>query len=89
MVLSVVDRFTGTLDDETGIGFLSGVYVLAILVPAIALQVRRLHDTDRSGWWALIGFRPGGRQRGTAGVLGARQSAGGEPVRAESEGVMA
>lgn len=58
MVLSVVDRFTGTLDKETGIGFLSGAYVLAIFLPAIAVQVRRLHDTDRSGWWILIGFVP-------------------------------
>ncbi len=28
---------------------------LAIIIPSIAVQVRRLHDTDRSGWW-LGGF---------------------------------
>ena len=29
---------------------------LALLVPNLAVTVRRLHDSDRSGWWALIGL---------------------------------
>jgi uncharacterized membrane protein YhaH (DUF805 family) len=29
-----------------------------VLVPGIAVGVRRLHDTGRSGWWLLIGFVP-------------------------------
>ena len=33
---------------------LSALYGLAVLIPAIAVTVRRLHDTDRSGWWLLI-----------------------------------
>jgi len=33
---------------------LSAIYALAVLIPAIAVTVRRLHDTDRSGWWLLI-----------------------------------
>ncbi|MCW9709710.1 DUF805 domain-containing protein [Avibacterium sp. 21-586] len=36
----------------------SGVYGLATLIPSLAVKVRRLHDTDRSGWWLLIGFMP-------------------------------
>ncbi|MFZ7343963.1 DUF805 domain-containing protein [Avibacterium volantium] len=36
----------------------SGVYGLATLIPSLAVRVRRLHDTDRSGWWLLIGFIP-------------------------------
>ncbi len=32
-------------------GILTGVFSLAILVPNVALQVRRLHDIGRSGWW--------------------------------------
>jgi uncharacterized membrane protein YhaH (DUF805 family) len=32
-----------------------GIFWLALVVPSIAVQVRRLHDTDRSGWW-LAGF---------------------------------
>jgi uncharacterized membrane protein YhaH (DUF805 family) len=31
---------------------------LALLVPTLAVGVRRLHDTDRSGWWLLIGLVP-------------------------------
>tara|TARA_R110001583_G_scaffold18738_8_gene74243 strand:+ start:217 stop:588 length:372 start_codon:yes stop_codon:yes gene_type:complete len=39
-------------------GVVSGLYVLALLLPGIAIAVRRLHDTGRSGWWLLIGFIP-------------------------------
>lgn len=34
------------------------IYLLAVLVPSIAVVVRRLHDTGRSGWWILIGAVP-------------------------------
>ena len=30
------------------------VYSLAVLIPGLAVTVRRLHDTDHSGWWLLI-----------------------------------
>ena len=39
-------------------GFVSVIYSLAVLLPSIAVAVRRLHDTDRTGWWLLIGFIP-------------------------------
>ena len=34
------------------------VYSLAIILPSLAVQVRRLHDTSRSGWWLLLTFVP-------------------------------
>ncbi|HZY19728.1 MAG TPA: DUF805 domain-containing protein [Ramlibacter sp.] len=34
------------------------VAVLALLLPAIAVGVRRLHDTGKSGWFMLIGLIP-------------------------------
>ncbi|WP_417379165.1 DUF805 domain-containing protein [Gimesia sp.] len=37
---------------------LSGLYSLFIFIPSIAVIVRRLHDTNRSGWWILIGLIP-------------------------------
>jgi uncharacterized membrane protein YhaH (DUF805 family) len=37
---------------------LGGLYGLAVLIPTLAVGVRRLHDTDRSGWWLLIGLIP-------------------------------
>ncbi|MXO74251.1 DUF805 domain-containing protein [Altererythrobacter aerius] len=36
-----------------GMGLLIVVYGLAILIPSIAVTVRRLHDRDMSGWWYL------------------------------------
>lgn len=32
---------------------LYGIYALAVLIPSLAVAVRRLHDTERSGWWIL------------------------------------
>jgi uncharacterized membrane protein YhaH (DUF805 family) len=37
---------------------LRAIFGLATLVPSIAVACRRLHDTDRSGWWQLIGLVP-------------------------------
>ncbi len=34
------------------------VYVLAIIIPALAVTVRRLHDIGKSGWWYFISFVP-------------------------------
>jgi len=34
-------------------GILSSIWSLAVLIPSIAVGVRRLHDIDRSGWWML------------------------------------
>ena len=36
----------------------SGLFSLATLLPSIAAAARRLHDTNRSGWWQLIAFIP-------------------------------
>lgn len=54
--LSVIDEMAGwTVWDE---GLLSFLYGVAVIVPSIAVTVRRLHDTDRSGWWCLIALIP-------------------------------
>ena len=34
------------------------IYALALIVPSIAVTIRRLHDTDKSGWWILIALVP-------------------------------
>ena len=36
------------------------VMIIAIFIPLLALSVRRLHDTNRSGLWLLLGFVPFG-----------------------------
>ncbi len=58
LVLSAVDGVTGTYNADAGVGLLGGLYILATLIPSLAVMVRRLHDTDRSGWWVLIGLIP-------------------------------
>lgn len=47
-------------NDFTGgaFGVIYFLYVLAVLIPGLAVTVRRLHDTGRSGWWFLIGLVP-------------------------------
>lgn len=37
---------------------LSSIFSLATLLPSIAAAARRLHDTNRSGWWQLIALIP-------------------------------
>ncbi|AOM41589.1 hypothetical protein A9255_14025 [Xenorhabdus hominickii] len=39
---------------------LAGVYGVFILIPQIAVTVRRLHDTNHSGWWLLLNLIPFG-----------------------------
>ena len=38
--------------------FLGMIFTLAILVPGIAVSIRRLHDIGKSGWWLLIALVP-------------------------------
>ena len=38
--------------------FLSLIVLLGLLIPGIAVGVRRLHDLGKSGWWLLLGFVP-------------------------------
>jgi len=56
--LSIIDSATGMFDAERGVGVLSSLFALGTLIPTIAVTVRRLHDTDRSGWWILLELVP-------------------------------
>lgn len=57
LLLSGIDRALHTTSGN-GSGVLSSLYSLAVLLPSIAVGVRRLHDTSRTGWWILIGLIP-------------------------------
>jgi len=60
--LTFIDSFLfGTITtSEFGISatsdvaIFSSIFALVILLPNISVAVRRLHDTDRSGWWYWI-----------------------------------
>jgi hypothetical protein len=54
VVLDVLLAATGL----RAIYYLQLVYALAVLLPGLAVFVRRLHDTGRSGWWFFIGLIP-------------------------------
>jgi uncharacterized membrane protein YhaH (DUF805 family) len=48
----------GLLGFEMGGGPVSGLVGLGLFLPSLAAAVRRLHDTDRSGWWMLLILLP-------------------------------
>ena len=56
--LAFIDGLTGMFNQAAGIGLLSGLLAQGLLIPSISVSVRRLHDTNRSGWWLLIAFVP-------------------------------
>lgn len=58
IVLGIIDGVMLANNAGSGLGLLSSVYSLAVMIPGLAVGVRRLHDTDRSGWWLLIGLIP-------------------------------
>jgi len=52
------DVLAGTMNVKEGVGLFSGIFLLATIIPNLAVGVRRMHDTDRSGWWILISIIP-------------------------------
>jgi uncharacterized membrane protein YhaH (DUF805 family) len=55
----IVSLILNLLGRASGLFVVLGViYSLAVLVPSIAVGIRRLHDTAKSGWWLLIGLVP-------------------------------
>ncbi len=58
VVLTMIDFLLGTFSFSANVGLLSGIYSVAVIIPTLAVAVRRLHDIDRTGWWLLIGLIP-------------------------------
>jgi len=54
LVLAFIDSAAG----EGGGGVFMGLYGLAVMIPSLAVSVRRLHDTGRSGAWLFLGLIP-------------------------------
>ena len=54
IIASILDR--AAFDRNNGA--FSAVVGLALLLPSLAVAVRRLHDSGRTGWWLLIGLIP-------------------------------
>ena len=64
IVLGIVDAVLGLSGDGSGSGnplrngLLGNIFSLATFLPSLAVAVRRLHDTNRSGWWILLPVVP-------------------------------
>ena len=56
LATAIVDLVLQAIGRGVGNQFLYYIFALAVLVPGLAVAVRRLHDTGRSGWWLLIAF---------------------------------
>lgn len=56
---SMMDPSSAGGDASMGAGsMILGLFYLAILIPSLAVQVRRFHDQDKSGWFVLLNFIP-------------------------------
>ncbi len=57
-VATGLDNILGLYNFEYGSGPINGIYSLFILIPSLAVSVRRLHDIGKSGWMILINLIP-------------------------------
>jgi len=57
-LLAFIDGAIGMSVGEINIGLLGSIFGIALLLPFLATGVRRLHDTNRSGWWYFIVLIP-------------------------------
>ncbi|WP_158969103.1 DUF805 domain-containing protein [Chachezhania sediminis] len=58
VVLGIIDAQVLGFTMSGPVHPLSNLYGLASFIPGLAVSVRRLHDTDRTGWWLLLGLIP-------------------------------
>jgi uncharacterized membrane protein YhaH (DUF805 family) len=67
VITGIIDRAIGstlvTTPEAAGmtagtVGIVTSIASLILFLPSLAVLVRRLHDTDRSGWWVLINVIP-------------------------------
>lgn len=56
-ILTLIDTNLGT-EVNNGTGLFNGIYSLLVLVPSLAVGVRRLHDVGKSGWMLLVALIP-------------------------------
>lgn len=54
----LLDNLFGMTFDEIPYGPIYVIYGLAVFIPGLAVVVRRLHDSGKSGWWILISLIP-------------------------------
>ena len=58
IVLGIIEGVLGLTGMIGPYGPLTALFLLGIIIPAIAVQVRRFHDQDKTGWFVLLGLIP-------------------------------
>ncbi|MBK8465577.1 MAG: DUF805 domain-containing protein [Chloracidobacterium sp.] len=58
VVAVIIDNVLGLTIEDVGYGPVYILYALATFVPSLAVTVRRLHDTGKSGWFILVALIP-------------------------------
>jgi len=53
-----LDHLLGIAMESIGYGPITLIYLLAVMIPGLAVSVRRLHDIGKSGWMVLISLIP-------------------------------
>ena len=54
----IMDNVLGTKAKDDSVGIFYYLLILALVLPRLAVLVRRLHDVGKSGWWILISLIP-------------------------------
>jgi uncharacterized membrane protein YhaH (DUF805 family) len=58
LIFAVIDFTGGPNTAFSGLMIVFAVLVLALIIPSLAVQIRRFHDQDKSGWFVLLGLIP-------------------------------
>ena len=56
LVAGLMDGLFGLIDLSTGLGPIGAIWAIFMFIPSIAVEIRRNHDANRSGWWILMPF---------------------------------
>lgn len=88
MPLAVIDQHLNRGTEMGKMSLVVGLLSLALFLPNLAVTIRRLHDTDHSGWWILLSFTGVGvlvllYWYCCAGTDGANRFGGGDQVTAK------
>lgn len=57
-IIGFVSGFIAGLLDLESLSIIPTIFTLATFIPLLAMEVRRLHDINKSGWWLCISFIP-------------------------------
>ena len=58
LIATLLDNLLKTTFENLPYGWIYLLYALTVMIPSLALVVRRLHDVGKSGWWFFIGLIP-------------------------------